>query len=182
MAKSVGNIFLLHEALDAYGRDALIMYFCGGHYRQPIEFDDERLEEATARVQRIREAGRRLAEGPSAPWSEQLRERFFDALANDFNTPEALAAVFTWVREANRAADAVGADDLREMLAVLGLENLLDSEAVEVPADVMSLVEERERARVARDFAVADRLREQIGERGWVVRDGPDGAEVLPAR
>jgi cysteinyl-tRNA synthetase len=68
------------------------------------------------------------------------------------------------------------------MLAVLGLENLLDSEAVEVPADVMSLVEERERARVARDFAVADRLREQIGERGWVVRDGPDGAEVLPAR
>ena len=53
MSKSVGNIFLLHQALDAYGRDALIMYFCGGHYRQPIEFDDERLAEARARVERI---------------------------------------------------------------------------------------------------------------------------------
>ncbi len=60
MAKSVGNIFLLHSALDAYGRDALLMYFCGGHYRQPVEFDAERLEEARARVDRIREAGRRL--------------------------------------------------------------------------------------------------------------------------
>ena len=69
MAKSVGNIFLLHEALDAYGRDALIMYFCGGHYRQPVEFDDERLSEAAARNQRIREAARRLQAGPSPDWS-----------------------------------------------------------------------------------------------------------------
>src|SRR5207302_6351989 len=119
MAKSVGNIFLLHEALDAYGRDALIMYFCGGHYRQPIEFDDERLEEATAQVHRIREAGRRLAPGPSPAWSEELRERFLAALAKDFNTPEALAVVFNWVREANRSDGPVGADDLRTMLALL---------------------------------------------------------------
>ena len=69
MAKSVGNIFLLHEALDAYGRDALIMYFCSGHYRQPIEFDEERLEQAKASVQRIREAARGLVEGASPPWS-----------------------------------------------------------------------------------------------------------------
>ena len=59
MSKSVGNIFLLHQALDAYGRDALEMYFCGGHYRQPVEFDDERLGEARARVERIAEAARR---------------------------------------------------------------------------------------------------------------------------
>ena len=52
MAKSVGNIFVLHDALSTYGRDALIMYFCGGHYRQPVEFDDQRLEEASARVRR----------------------------------------------------------------------------------------------------------------------------------
>ncbi len=60
MAKSEGNIYLLHEALDAFGRDALIMYFCGGHYRQPIEFDAERLEQATNSVRRVREAARRL--------------------------------------------------------------------------------------------------------------------------
>ena len=78
MAKSVGNIFVLHDALASYGRDALIMYFCSGHYRQPIEFDDERLSEAAARVQRIREAGARARPGPSPDWSAPLRERFFD--------------------------------------------------------------------------------------------------------
>ena len=80
MAKSVGNIFLLHETLAAYGRDALIMYFCGGHYRQPIAFSHERLEEAGAAVGRIREAARRLLPGPSPQWSSPLRERFFAAL------------------------------------------------------------------------------------------------------
>src|SRR5438270_7228035 len=72
MAKSVGNIFVLHEALDTYGRDALIMYFSGGHYRQPIEFDDQRMSEATAATQRIREAGRRLCDGSSPVWSAPL--------------------------------------------------------------------------------------------------------------
>jgi cysteinyl-tRNA synthetase len=182
MAKSVGNIFLLHQALDEYGRDALLMYFCGGHYRQPVEFDDERLEEGAARVQRIREAGRRLRPGTSPQWSEELRERFFNALAEDFNTPEALAVVFTWVRKANSEPEAAGSDDLREMLSVLGLDNLLETEAIAPPAEVLDLLAARERARTARDFAAADRLREQIGALGWEVRDTPGGADVLPAR
>src|SRR5437588_11573712 len=80
MAKSVGNIFVLHDALTAYGRDALIMYFCGGHYRHPVEFDEQRLTEAAARVQRIREASRRLVQGSSPEFSEPLRAAFFDAL------------------------------------------------------------------------------------------------------
>ena len=75
MAKSVGNIFLLHEALDAYGRDALIMYFSAGHYRQPIEFDDERLEQARASVRRdARGRPRRSFSGPSPAWSPALKE------------------------------------------------------------------------------------------------------------
>jgi cysteinyl-tRNA synthetase len=180
MAKSVGNIFVLHDALASYGRDALIMYFVGGHYRQPVEFDDERLQEASARVQRVREAARRLsAAAESPPWSTPLRERFFDALAEDFNTPQALAAVFDWIREANRSEEAVGDADLREMLDVLGLANLLDVDVSEAPTDVVELRDERERARAARDFEQADRLREQIRELGWEVRDGPDGPELL---
>jgi cysteinyl-tRNA synthetase len=182
MAKSVGNIFLLHEALDAYGRDALLMYFCGGHYRQPIEFDDERLSEAAAQVRRIREAARALRPGPSPAWSAPLRERFFDALAQDFNTPAALAAVFDWVREANRADEPSGDADLREMLGVLGLENLLSVEAVAAPEDVRELADSRDRARAAGDYAEADRLRDAIRDRGWEVRDSPTGAELLPGR
>ncbi len=104
MSKSVGNVFVLHEALSHYGRDALVMYFCGVHYRQPAEFGPERLVEAQARCDRIREAARALAAGASPEWSAPLRERFFDALAEDFNTPRALAAAFDWVREANRSA------------------------------------------------------------------------------
>jgi cysteinyl-tRNA synthetase len=180
MAKSVGNIFLLHEALAAYGRDALVMYFVGGHYRQPIEFDEGRLEEARARNDRIREAGRALEPGDSPPWSGALRERFFAALAEDFNTPAALAAVFDWVREANRSDGPVGDADLREMLDVLGLEELLDAATPEPPAEVLELLEARERARAERDFAEADRLRDQIRAAGWEVRDGPGGPELLP--
>jgi len=181
MSKSVGNIFLLHQALDAYGRDALIMYFCGGHYRQPIEFDDERLAEARARVERITEAARRLVPGPSSAWSAALRERFFDALADDFNTPAALAAVFEWVREANRSEPGSGDADLREMLGVLALDNLLEVRVADAPAEVVELADARERARTARDYAEADRLREEIKAYGWEVRDGPDGPELLPA-
>ncbi len=179
MAKSVGNVFMLGEALRAYGRDALIMYFCGGHYRQPVEFGEERLEEAAARVARIREAARRLEDGPSPPWSNELRERFFDALADDFNTPAALARVFEWIREANRAGSGVGGDDLREMLDVLGLANLLDAETSVAPPEALELLAERERARAERDFELADRIREQLADSGWEVRDGPDGPELI---
>ncbi len=136
MAKSEGNIFLLHEALDRWGRDALMMYFISGHYRQPVEFDEERMEQAAASVRRIREASRRLTPARSPSWSAPLREAFFAALANDFNTPRALATVFEWVGRANRSSQPVGDEDLREMLGVLALDGLLDPEQVEVPAAV----------------------------------------------
>jgi cysteinyl-tRNA synthetase len=180
MAKSVGNIFLLHEALAAHGRDALIMYFSGGHYRQPIEFDQERLQEAAARVRRVREAGRALVPGESPPWSEPLKERFFDALAQDYNTPRALAAMFDWVREANRVGGGVGDADLRQMLDMLALENLLDEDRREPPPEALELVAARERARAASDWGAADRIRDELRSLGWEVRDGPAGPELLP--
>jgi cysteinyl-tRNA synthetase len=180
MAKSVGNIFLLHSAIEAHGRDALIMYFNGAHYRQPVEFDDDRLQEAGRRVERIRDAGRRLAPGSSPEWSAPIRERFFAALRADFNTPRALAEVFDWVREANRGSAEVGDTDLREMLGVLGLENLLDAEVRQAPPEAIQLLEDREGARAQRDFARADELRDRLHELGWEVRDGSEGPELLP--
>lgn len=182
MAKSVGNIFVLHEALEAYGRDALIMYFCGGHYRQPVDFDDQRLREAAASVQRVREAGRRLRAGASPSFSGPLRDRFFLALAEDFNTPRALAALFDWIRQANSAEDPVGDGDLREMLSVLGLENLLDPDQSEPPPEAVELRLARDRARAARDYQEADRVRDELRALGWDVRDGPDGSELRPLR
>jgi cysteinyl-tRNA synthetase len=179
MAKSVGNIFMLGEALATYGRDTLILYFCGGHYRQPREFDEERLEEAAAGVARIREAARRLVPGSSPEWSAALRERFFAALADDFNTAKALAALYDWVREANRAGSGVGDADLREMLDVLALENLLEPALDGPPVEAISLRDRREAARAARDWAEADRLRDELRALGWEVRDSSDGPELV---
>jgi cysteinyl-tRNA synthetase len=181
MAKSVGNIFVLHDAVERFGRDALIMYFCSGHYRQPIEFGEGPMEQAAAAVQRIREAGRGLIAGPSPGWSAPLKERFFDALATDFNTASALGAVFEWVRAANRADGEVGDEDLREMLDIFALENLLDVESVHAPTEVIELMEARELARADRDYAEADRIRDELRALGWEVRDGPAGPELLPA-
>jgi cysteinyl-tRNA synthetase len=182
ISKSVGNIFMLSEALDIYGRDALIMYFCSGHYRQPVEFDDERLSDARAAVGRVREVARRLRPGPSPDWSAPLREQFFAALRQDFNTPDALAAMFRWIREANRAEEQVGDADLREMLGVLALENLLEPDRTEAPDEVVALAADREQARHERDFARADELRDALREAGWEVRDGPGGPDLLPVR
>ena len=180
MSKSIGNTFLLHSALDAYGRDALIAYFCGGHYRQPIEFDAERLASAAAGVERFREVAHRLVRGASPDWSLALHTEFFDSLAEDFNTPRAMAAAFDWVREANRAEGPVGDADLREMLGVLALENLLDVDQVTASPEAQALLRERETARAERDWARADAIRDRLRELGWEVRDGGDGPELRP--
>jgi cysteinyl-tRNA synthetase len=180
MSKSVGNVVGLPAALADHGRDALIMLFCSAHYRGPMQYDDATLEEAAARVRRIREAGRRLVDGTSPDDLAPLKDRFFDALAEDFNTPAALAVVFDWVREANKRED-VGRDDLVEMLGVLGLDNLLVADETAAPAQVVQLAEARQAARAEKDFAESDRLRDEIAAAGWVVRDVADGYELVRA-
>jgi len=179
MAKSVGNVALLHEVLAEHGPQTVVMYLISGHYRQPLAFSAAALEQAQANLSRIREAARRLSPGDSPEDLAGLRNRFFDALANDFNTPEALAALNEWIRQASVGADhASGDSHLREMLGVLGLESLLAAEE-RAPEQVLELARARERARTERDFAAADALREQIAAHGWEVRDGPGGFELL---
>jgi cysteinyl-tRNA synthetase len=176
MSKSVGNISPLHEVLDDHGRDAVILYFASAHYRQPIAYGAEPLAQAAAGVQRIRDAARRLGAGDSPPELHPLRERFFGALADDFNTPSALAAMWEWIREANRREEPIGDRDLREMLGVLGLENLF--EVAGAPPAIVALAQARQSARAAGDFARADELRARIEAAGWSVRDTPTGFEL----
>jgi cysteinyl-tRNA synthetase len=182
MAKSVGNIELLPEALDNWGRDALILFFVSAHYRQPVRYSPETLGAAQTGIRRLREAARLLQPGPSPEDMAPLRERFFAALADDFTTPEAMAAVWDWVRESNRRG-GVGGDDLREMLGVFALDNLLDATAADGEPDdaARALLERREKARKDRDFAEADRLRDELAGHGWQVRDSPAGPELVRA-
>jgi cysteinyl-tRNA synthetase len=180
MAKSVGNIALLHEVLGEYGAETVVMYLISGHYRQPLAFSEAALEQAQANVKRIREVGRRLSDGDSPEGLSSLRDRFFDALARDFNTAEALAVLNEWIGVAiSGAGDAPGNSHLREMLTVLGLDSLLAADE-QAPEQVQELAEQREQARRDRDFTAADRLRDEIAAQGWEVRDGPGGFELIP--
>jgi cysteinyl-tRNA synthetase len=179
MAKSIGNIRLLHGALEQFGRDAFLMWMVGAHYRKPVAYTEEALEDAARAVARVRDVVRRL--DPQAPGMDDYVERFFDALADDFNTPQARAVLFEWVAEANRRIDAgesVGPGRLGEMLYALGLENLLDVED-EAPDELQRLAAERDEARSARDFERADQIRDQLAAEGWEIRDTPEGARLV---
>jgi cysteinyl-tRNA synthetase len=182
MAKSVGNIALLPEVLDEWGRETVLLFFAAGHYRQPVVFAPETLRDAQGRLKRIREAGRRLVDGPSPPELREHRDAFFAALADDFNTARALAALAAWVTESFKRED-VGRDDLVEMLDIFGLAELAaGADAGDGPGDeALALLAARETARAEKDWAEADRLRDALRDAGWVVRDGPDGAELVEA-
>jgi cysteinyl-tRNA synthetase len=183
MAKSAGNIFLLHVALSEFGRHAVMMWLVGAHYRKPLAFSEESLEDAARAVQRIREFVRRLDEdAPDPDGLDDYVERFFDQLADDFNTPAARAILFDWIAEGNRrmaGGEALGYGRLGEMLYALGLEDLLEEPVDEAPDAVRRLADEREAARADRDFERADRIREELADQGWEVRDTTGGAELV---
>jgi cysteinyl-tRNA synthetase len=183
MSKSVGNIRSLAGAIEARGRDALIMYFVGGHYRQPLAFSEEALDEAARSVERVRDFVRRLdPDGPEPEGMDGFVERFFDALADDFNTAKARGVLFEWISEGNRRLDAgesVGPGRLGEMLYALGLENLLEPEDEPADPEAERLLREREEARAAKDFATADARRDELAALGWEVRDTAEGPRLV---
>jgi cysteinyl-tRNA synthetase len=183
MSKSEGNIFQLSEALDRFGRDAVVAYLVSGHYRQPLAFSEEALSEAAARVERLRNFLRESngSSDEEDPFVAERREAFLDALADDFNTPRALSEAFELVSEGNRRRLEGAGAALAGMLELLGLESL--GEAEEAPdAEAQRLLAEREQARGERDFERADRLREELAGRGWEVRDSPEGARLVRRR
>ncbi|HZC74836.1 MAG TPA: cysteine--tRNA ligase [Gaiellaceae bacterium] len=183
MSKSVGNIRSLGGALEARGRDALLMYFVGGHYRGPLAFSEEALDEAARSVERVRDFVRRV--DPDAPEPEGMDAyvaRFFEALADDFNTAMARAVLFEWISEGNRRLDAgerIGLGRLGEMLYALGLENLARADEEAVDPEAERLLREREEARAARDFATADSRRDELAALGWEVRDTSEGPRLV---
>jgi cysteinyl-tRNA synthetase len=183
MAKSVGNIRLLHGAVEQFGPEAFLMWIVGAHYRKPVAYTEETLAEAGRAVDRLRELIRRLTpEGDEPAELDALVERFFGHLADDFNTAAARAELFAWVAEANRRLDAgerLGPGRLGEMLHAFGLERLLEGGAETAPEEVERLAAEREEARVVRDFERADRLRDELASRGWEVRDTAEGPRLV---
>ncbi|HEY8407328.1 MAG TPA: cysteine--tRNA ligase [Gaiellaceae bacterium] len=162
MSKSLHNDVSIRNVLDTWGREVVLVFFMTAHWRKPIDFNDETLAQAKAQVERFRNVFRSASE-PADDW-----DAFVDALDDDFNTPEALAIMHGWRDH----------ELLRRALAIFGLESL--AERAEAPPEVVKLAEARQRAREAGDFGEADRLRDEIAEAGWEVRDVPGGLELNP--
>jgi len=155
MSKSLGNVVTLRNVLDVWGRETLLVYLLSGLWRQPIAFHDEALAAAAGRAERFREVFRNESvPAPAGAWTA-----FAATLDDDFNTPEALAVLHEWRDH----------ELLRRALDVFGLASLAEAEPA--PAPVVELAEARRAARAGRDFAAADRLREEIAAAGWEVRD-----------
>ena len=178
MSKSVGNIFQLSEALDRYGPEAVVAFLASGHYRQPLAFSDELLKEAAARVEGIRNYLRDAPDGDPDPFLGEKREQFLEALADDFNTPRAFAAVAEIVAEGNRRELAGARAVLADLLPLLGLDSLLAPDEDADP-EAERLLAERERARADKDFERADQIRDELAALGWEVRDEAGGARLV---
>jgi cysteinyl-tRNA synthetase len=170
MSKSLGNIVPLRAAIEAWGREAVLVFFLGAHYRSPIEYSDATMQSARTQAADFRTAGRVAATRASAhTWDD-----FAGALDDDFDTPRALAILHDWRAAGQR-------DLLSRGLAIFGLS--VEGDMSEAPADVRRLADLRQAARARRDFAEADRLRGEIARLGWEVQDVAGGTvRLVPVR
>ena len=186
MSKSIGNVISVGEALDRFTPAALRLFFLSSHYRSPLVYSDDNITAQERALERIRNAA--YSDGQHAGGetldASDYKRRFVEAMDDDFNTPRALAAIFDLSREINRASDrgndVSGAQKtLREMVGVLGIdltEPKRDSDG-DIAPFVDLLVDIRAELRAARQYALADKIRDELAERGVVLEDSGGGTE-----
>jgi cysteinyl-tRNA synthetase len=166
MSKSAGKLATLREVIDRWGREVLLLFLLGAHWRKPIDFSEETMAQAAAEAEGLREVFRRpTRRAPDGAWA-----RFAGALEEDFNTPEALAVLHGWGDH----------ELLVRALSLFGLASLAEHE--QVPPQVAELAARRQRARARRDFDAADRQRAELEAEGWEMRDDDHGGYSLVRR
>ena len=194
MSKSLGNFFTLRD-LVAKGADPVAFRYAiqSNHYRKVLNFSFEGLRAAENSLKRIRAFRKRMegeGQGGGGPWAEaiepmarldQAREEFWTAMADDLNTPEALAAIFTLISDLNAQDDRI-ALTREERDAVLAFLDEADAifaawphEEASLDAEVEALIEARRAAKAAKNWAEADRVRDQLKALGIVLEDRKDG-------
>ena len=196
MSKSLGNFLTVRDISEQYSLEVLRFFMLGAHYRNPINFSDDLMEAAKNGLDRIKTCGMKLSEmiekaqdkevsGTGAELSEEAAKytaAFEEAMDDDFNTADAVAAVFDYVKFINtNVTEEISSDVLRELFdrlksltEVLGLE--LSSGGEELLDDeIEALIKERNEARAEKNFARADEIRDMLLEKGIVLEDKRDG-------
>ncbi len=193
MSKSLGNFFTVREVLRHYRPEVVRFFILNSHYRSPLNYSEDHLEEANAALTRLYTALRGCAsEVADTSAATSYRARFEEAMNDDFNTPEAVAVLFELAREVNRRRETDAreasrlAAELRSLGGVLGLLQadadafLQASAGAEAPEGlsaeaIQQQIDARLAARQNKDWATADRIRDQMKEQGILLEDGPGG-------
>ncbi len=181
MSKSLGNMVTVGQALSSHSSDALRLFFLSSHYRSPLTYTEESVEGQERAVARLRSAV--AASGPGSGDTLDAsghRRRFEEAMDDDLNTPQALAAIFDLAREIHRARDGGGIvaeaqSVLRDLTGVLGLTLKARRATGDAAPFIDLLVDVRRLMRSERNFELADGIRESLAELGVQLEDGPEG-------
>jgi cysteinyl-tRNA synthetase len=181
MSKSLGNFFTIREVLEKFDAETLRFFILRAHYRSPLNYSDVHLDDARGALKRLYTA---LDAVPPAPvaldWNEPYAARFRTAMDNDFGTPEAVAVLFELAAEVNRTKSAQRAGLLRALAGTLNLlqgdpKAFLRAGAGLDDATIQQKIEARATAKKAKDFAEADRIRQELLAQGIVLKDSPAG-------
>ncbi len=169
ISKSLGNTIYLSDIIErGFEPRALRYWFLTGHYRTPMNLTWKALGGANTALKRLRAAYAALPQGKS---DQGFLKNFYTAIADDLDTPKALALVWEQIKNLNRST-------LAEADKILGLGLTEGGPLYEIPAEVQKLAKEREQARTSKDFVRSDALRQQIGKAGFEVKDTPEGQKV----
>ncbi len=185
MSKSLGNFFTIREVLAKYDPETVRFFILRAHYRSALNYSDVHLDDARVALKRLYTA---LSHVPAAnldaiDWTQPHAQRFREAMNEDFGTPEAVAVLFDLAGEVNRRKDAALSSLLRALGGTMGLLQAdpamyLQGGGAEAglgESDILTLIGQRASAKQARNFAEADRIRQQLLEQGIVLKDSAAG-------